>query len=169
MEVQIADRGADGSGRLRVRGANQCLGYFQRPELYAAVVDADGWFDTGDLVRDDGRGGIRIVGRIKDVIVRNGYKVPVLEVEAALAAHPQVAMVALVADPDPQLGEGVCAVIVARDHAPSLRDVREHLRTAGMSTQYWPDRVHVVSEMPLTATGKIQKYVLQDQLRALPR
>jgi len=169
MEVQIADRAADGSGRLRVRGANQCLGYFQRPELYAAVVDADGWFDTGDLVRDDGCGGIRIVGRIKDVIVRNGYKVPVLEVEAALAAHPQVAMVALVADPDPQVGERVCAVIVARDHAPSLTDVRDHLRAAGMSVQYWPDRVHVVGEMPLTATGKIQKYVLQDQLRAMPQ
>lgn len=169
MEVQIADRAADGSGRLRVRGANQCLGYFQRPELYAAVVDADGWFDTGDLVRDDGRGGIRIVGRIKDVIVRNGYKVPVLEVESALAAHPQVAMVALVADSDPQVGERVCAVIVARDHAPSLSDIREHLRAAGMSAQYWPDRVHVVDEMPLTATGKIQKYVLQDQLRALPQ
>jgi len=169
MEVQIADRADDGSGRLRVRGANQCLGYFQRPELYAAVVDADGWFDTGDLVRDDGRGGIRIVGRIKDVIVRNGYKVPVLEVEAALAAHPQVAMVALVADPDPQIGERVCAVIVARDHAPSLTDVRDYLRAAGMSAQYWPDRVHVVGEMPLTATGKIQKYVLQDQLRAIPQ
>lgn len=169
MEVQIADRAADGSGRLRVRGANQCLGYFQRPELYAAVVDADGWFDTGDLVRDDGRGGIRIVGRIKDVIVRNGYKVPVLEVEATLAAHPQVAMVALVADPDPQVGERVCAVIVARDHAPSLTDVRDHLRAAGMSAQYWPDRVHIVGEMPLTATGKIQKYVLQDQLRARPQ
>ena len=169
MEVQIADRADDGSGRLRVRGANQCLGYFQRPELYAAVVDAEGWFDTGDLVRDDGRGGIRIVGRIKDVIVRNGYKVPVLEVEAALAAHPQVATVALVADPDPQVGERVCAVIVARDHAPSLSDVRDHLRAAGISAQYWPDRVHVVGEMPLTATGKIQKYVLQDQLRAMPQ
>jgi cyclohexanecarboxylate-CoA ligase len=166
MEVQIADPAADGSGRLRVRGANQCLGYFQRPDLYADVIDADGWFDTGDLVRDDGRGGIRIVGRIKDVIVRNGYKVPVLEVEAALAAHPRVAMVALVAEPDPQVGERVCAVIVARDQPLSLTDVRDHLRAAGMSAQYWPDRVHLVGEMPLTATGKIQKYVLQDQLRA---
>ncbi|HET9627351.1 MAG TPA: AMP-binding protein [Kofleriaceae bacterium] len=166
MEIQIADRGADGSGRLRVRGANQCLGYFQRPDMYAAVVDGDGWFDTGDLVRDDGRGGIRIVGRVKDVIIRNGHKVPVLEVEAALSAHPQVAMVALVGDPDPQVGERVCAVIVAREATPTLGELREHLRATGMSAQYWPDRLHVVGAMPLTANGKIQKYVLQDQLRA---
>jgi len=169
MEIQLADVAADGSGRLRVRGANQCLGYFKRLDMYAAVVDAEGWFDTGDLVRPDGRGGIRIVGRIKDVIIRNGQKVPVLEVEAALATHPQVAVVALVADPDTQLGERVCAVIVARDRAPTLPELRDHLRGLGMSAQYWPDRLHLVPEMPLTSSGKIQKHVLQDQLRAAHR
>jgi cyclohexanecarboxylate-CoA ligase len=165
MELQITDAAADGTGRLRVRGANQCLGYFKRPDMYAAAVDDHGWFDTGDLVRDDGRGGIRIAGRIKDVIVRSGHKVPVIEVEAALAAHPRVAMVALIADPDSQLGERVCAVVVGRDTAPSLTELRDHLRALGMSAQYWPDRLHLVREMPLTSSGKIQKYVLQDQLR----
>jgi cyclohexanecarboxylate-CoA ligase len=167
MEIQIIDETADG-GRLRVRGANQCLGYFKRPDMYAAALDAEGWFDTGDLVRRDGRGGIRIVGRIKDVIVRNGQKVPVIEVEAALSAHPQVAMVALVPDADAELGEKVCAVIVPRDpQAPALTlsELRDHLRGLGMSAQYWPDRLHLVAEMPLTASGKIQKYVLADQLR----
>jgi cyclohexanecarboxylate-CoA ligase len=164
MEIQLADETGDG-GRLQVRGANQCLGYFKRPDMYAAAVDADGWFDTGDLVRRDGRGGIRIVGRIKDVIFRNGQKVPVLEVEAALSAHPKIAAVALVADADPQLGERVCAVVVARDPAPTLTELRDHLRALGMSAQYWPDRLHLISEMPVTASGKIQKYVLQDRLR----
>ncbi|HEX7843202.1 MAG TPA: AMP-binding protein [Kofleriaceae bacterium] len=163
MEIQIVDETADG-GRLRVRGANQCLGYFKRPDMYAACVDDQGWFDTGDLVRRDGRGGIRIVGRIKDIIVRNGQKVPVVEVEAALGAHPKVAMVALVADPDTQLGERVCAVVVARDPAPTLTELRDHLRALGMSAQYWPDRLHLIPEMPLTSSGKIQKYVLQEQL-----
>jgi len=166
MEIQLADVAADGTGRLRVRGANQCLGYFERPDMYAAVIDDEGWFDTGDLVRPDGRGGIRIVGRIKDVIVRSGQKVPVLEVEAALGTHPQVAVVALVADPDTELGERICAVIVARDRPPTLPELRDHLRALGMSAQYWPDRLHLVPEMPLTSSGKIQKHVLQDQLRS---
>jgi len=170
MEIKIAPDAAggdpaDGTGRLRVRGANQCLGYFQRPEVYAVALDGDGWFDTGDLVRPDGRGGIRIVGRIKDVIVRNGQKVPVAEVESALASHPSVAAIALLPDPDAQLGERVVAVVVARDAPPTLGELRDHLRAAGMSSQYWPDRLHLVAEMPLTSTGKIQKFVLQDQLR----
>jgi len=166
MEVDIAaEPGAtDGSGRLRVRGANQCLGYFGRPDVYAASVDDQGWFETGDLVRPDGRGGIRIVGRSKDVIVRNGQKVPVVEVESALCSHPKITAVALVPDPDRHLGERVCAVVVARGGAPTLSDLRDHLRALGMSAQYWPDRLQVVSEMPLTSSGKIQKFVLQEQL-----
>jgi len=168
MEIQIAEEAADGTGRLRVRGANQCLGYFKRPDMYAATVDDHGWFDTGDLVRHDGRGGIRIVGRIKDVIFRNGQKVPVVEVESALHAHPKVAVVALVPDPHTQLGERICAVVVAREDAPTLAELRDHLRGLGMAAQYWPDRLQLVNEMPLTSSGKVQKYVLQDQLRGQP-
>jgi cyclohexanecarboxylate-CoA ligase len=152
-----------------VRGANQCLGYFKRPDMYAAAVDDHGWFDTGDLVRRDGGGGIRIVGRVKDMIVRNGQKVPVVEVESALSAHPKVASVALVPDEDTHLGECVCAVVVARDPAPTLSELREHLRALGMSAAYWPDRLRLVPEMPLTSSGKIQKYVLQEQLRERDR
>jgi cyclohexanecarboxylate-CoA ligase len=166
MEVQIVrDPDApDGAGRLRVRGANLCLGYFRRPDMFAAALDDDGWFDTGDLVRPDGKGGIRIVGRVKDVIMRNGQKVPAAEVESALSSHPRVDAVALVPDPDSDLGERVVAVVVARGEPPALGELRDHLRGLGMSPQYWPDRLHVVAEMPLTSTGKIQKYVLREQL-----
>jgi len=156
----------DGAGRLRVRGANQCLGYFQRDDVYAAAVDDEGWFDTGDLVRRDGRGGIRIIGRIKDIIVRNGQKVPVAEVESALYAHPKVAAVALVPDPDPDLGERVCAVVVPREAPPTLAELRDHLKRLGMAAQCWPDRLELVGEMPMTSTGKIQKFVLAEQLQA---
>ena len=171
MELQIANDDAGDTGRLRVRGANLCLGYLKRPDMYAAVVDAEGWFDTGDLVRHDGRGGIRIVGRLKDVIFRNGQKVPVVEVESALHAHPNVAAIALIPDPDAQLGERICAVVVAREPAspPTLSSLRDHLRTLGMSTQYWPDRIHLLREMPLTSSGKVQKYVLQELLQGAPR
>jgi len=173
MEIRIApelgDDGKplpDGAGRLCVRGANQCLGYFKRDEVYAAAVDRDGWFDTGDLARSDGRGGIRIIGRIKDIIVRNGQKVPVAEVESALYSHPKVSAVALVPDPDPELGERVCAVVVKRDAPPSLAELRDHLNNLGMAAQYWPDRLELIDEMPTTSSGKIQKFVLQEQLQA---
>ncbi|HEU4730406.1 MAG TPA: AMP-binding protein [Kofleriaceae bacterium] len=173
MEVQIVpERGddgqplPDGAGRLRVRGANQCLGYFRRDDVYAAALDADGWFDTGDLARPDGRGGIRIVGRVKDIIVRNGQKVPVAEVESALYAHPAVSAVALVPEADPELGERVCAVVVPRAAPPTLGELREHLRGLGMAAQYWPDRLELIGEMPTTSSGKIQKFVLQQQLQA---
>ncbi len=96
----ITETAADGTGRLRVRGANQCLGYFKRPDMYAAALDARAGSTPGILCGPDGRGGIRIVRRLKDVIVRNGHKVPVVEVESVLHAHPKVAAVALVTDPD---------------------------------------------------------------------
>jgi cyclohexanecarboxylate-CoA ligase len=173
MEIKIVpelgDDGTplpDGAGRLRVRGANQCLGYFKREAVYAAAVDDDGWFDTGDLVRSDGRGGIRIIGRVKDIIVRNGQKVPVAEVESALYSHPKVSAVALLPDPDPELGERVCAIVVPREPPPTLAELRDHLRNLGMAAQYWPDRLELIGEMPTTSSGKIQKFVLQEHLQA---
>ncbi len=159
----------DGIGRLLVRGASQCLGYFKRPDIYAACVDAEGWFDTGDLARDDGRGGIRIAGRLKDVIIRHGLKIPVVEVESTLYAHPKVREVALVALPDATLGsERVCAVVVPREAPPTLAELREHLRKEGMAVAYWPDRLEIVEEMPKTATGKIRKHQLRERLQSKP-
>lgn len=156
----------DGAGLLKVRGASQCLGYFKREDLYNACVDAEGWFDTGDLARDDGRGGIRIAGRIKDVIFRHGLKVPVVEVESALYAHPKVREVAVVGHSDDRIGgERVCAVVVPRENPPTLEELREHLRKAGMSISYWPDRLEIVEEMPKTPSGKIRKYLLRERLK----
>ncbi|WP_426747866.1 AMP-binding protein [Myxococcus faecalis] len=173
MEVRIvpalAEDGSpypEGTGRLLVRGASQCLGYFKREDLYRASVDAEGWFDTGDLARDDGRGGIRIVGRLKDVIFRYGQKVPVVEVESALYSHPKVKEVAVIGHSDDRIGgERVCAVVVARDEAPTLDELRTHLKGLGMSNQYWPDRLEVVEEMPKTPSGKIRKYLLRERLK----
>lgn len=173
MEVKLVPATAedgtplpDGAGRLLVRGASQCLGYFKREDVYAACLDAEGWFDTGDLARDDGRGGIRIVGRLKDIIFRHGLKIPVVEVESALYAHPKVREVAIVAHADDRIGgERVCAVVVPRDEAPTLNELRDHLRKAGMSVSYWPDRLEVISEMPKTPSGKIRKFLLRERLK----
>jgi cyclohexanecarboxylate-CoA ligase len=155
------------TGKLQVRGATQCLGYFRRPDVYAESVTADGWFVTGDLARDDGYGGIRIAGREKDIIARGGEKIPVVEVEAALLRHPTVKDVAVVGYPDERLGERGCAVIVGDGDPPGLPEIQEHLSGLGMAKQYWPERVEYAGELPKTPTGKVQKFKLREQLSTL--
>jgi cyclohexanecarboxylate-CoA ligase len=170
MQVRIVDpeTGAPvthgATGALQVRGVGQCLGYFKRPELYQACLSADGWFDTGDLARDDGFGGIRIAGRAKDVISRGAEKVPVVEVEAALLRHNAIRDVAVVGYPDPRLGERACAIVVAEGAPPTLDDIRVHLEGLGMAKPYWPERLMVVGDLPKTPSGKVQKFKLRQQL-----
>ncbi|WP_436758945.1 AMP-binding protein [Streptosporangium sp. V21-05] len=175
MEVRIVGRegepvAAGQPGLLQVRGAAQCLGYFRRPEVYAESTTEDGWFDTGDLAREDGFGGIRITGRVKDVIMRGAENIPVVEVEAALLRHRSIKDVAVVGYPDPRLGERACAILVAADPSAdpplTLDDMRGHLAGLGMAKQYWPERLEVVPSLPRTPSGKIQKFALRDRLRA---
>ena len=169
MELKVVDR--DGAevrrgevGRLMARGAAQCVGYFKRPDLYAAALDAQGFFDTGDLARMDETGAIRISGRGKDLIIRGGENVPVLEVEAALYRHPRVREVAVVGYPDERLGERACAVVVPEGEAPTLGELTAHLEREGMARQFWPERLEVVDELPKTPSGKIQKYRLRQRV-----
>ncbi|MFI8308368.1 AMP-binding protein [Streptomyces sp. NPDC085927] len=172
METRIVDRERrrpvkpGDAGLLEVRGASQCLGYFRRPETYAACLTEDGWFDTGDLARDDGWGGIRIAGRVKDVIMRGAENVPVTEVEAALLRHEAVKDVAVVGFPDQRLGERACAALVVSGTPPTLDDIRAHLDGLGMAKQYWPERLEIMSELPRTPSGKIQKFALRERLKA---
>jgi cyclohexanecarboxylate-CoA ligase len=169
MAVRIVDAGGDPApaaaiGQLQVRGASQCLGYFRRSELYQRSVTPDGWFDTGDLARADGHGGIRIAGRVKDLISRGAEKIPVVEVEAALLRMPSVRDVAVVGYPDPRLGERACAVVVASGEVPTLDDMHRHLAALGMAKQYWPERIEVLDALPKTPSGKIQKFLLRQRL-----
>jgi cyclohexanecarboxylate-CoA ligase len=157
----------DGSGRLWVRGANQCLGYFGRDDLYASALDPDGWFDTGDLVRDDGRGGIRITGRIKDLVIHRATNVPVTDVEGVLARHPNVGEVAIIGVPcDGGIDELVCAVVAPEGSAPGLAALRAHLASAGVAELYWPERLEVVDTLPKTITGKVRKAELRERFGA---
>lgn len=174
MEIKVVDEsGAQVSpgdvGRLLVRGASQCLGYLKRADLYAAQLRDDesgqAWFDTGDLARLRDDGGIRIAGRTKDLIVRGGENVPVVEVESLLFAHPGVREVAVVAYPDPRLGERACAFVVTDAETLTLGDLTAWLAKAGMAKQYWPERVELVDALPKTASGKIQKHVLREQVQ----
>ncbi len=173
MEVRIVDDsgaevGVDGVGALQCRGPSQALGYFKRPDIYAAASPGDGWFDTGDLARRRADGGIRIVGRTKDLVIRGGENIPVAEIENVLFTHPAVLEVAVVGMPDDRLGERACAVIVPREHAvanpPTLAELIAFLAEAGMAKQFWPEQLRVVEAMPKTPSGKIQKFQLRQEL-----
>ncbi len=155
-------------GALQVRGASLFVGYLKRPHLYQNAIGPDGWFDTGDLARMDEEGYIRICGRSKDVIIRGGENIPVVEVEAALYRMPQIADAALVAMPDPRLQERACAFVTLRPGSTlSLADVCRHLAAEGFSKHFWPERLEVIETMPRTATGKIQKFVLRESAKKL--
>lgn len=165
MEVRIDpyEGREDRAGPLWARGPSQCVGYHRREEEYAAAFDEDGWFDTGDLARPDGRGGIRIAGRTKDIILYRGFNLPVADIEAVLGTHPQVRDIALIGLPDSAVGEQVCAVVTASGVAPTLAGLRDHLRDAGVSDWFWPERLELVEAMPRTVTGKIRKVELRER------
>ena len=166
MEVRIADANggpvpAGESGRLLVRGAQMFKGYYKRPELQ--TFDSDGWFDSGDLAYMDEDGYIRISGRVKDILIRGGENVPVVEIENLLYKHPAVSAVAVVGFPDVRLGERGCAFIVPRSGSTiDLPAVQAYLGEARMAKQFWPERIELVAELPRTASGKIQKFRLRE-------
>ncbi|MEZ2294953.1 AMP-binding protein [Variovorax sp. RCC_210] len=152
------------TGRLMVRGAQMSLGYYKRPDI--ATYDAEGWFDTGDLAYMDAEGYIRINGRTKDVLIRGGENVPVVEIEALLYKHPAVAMAAIVGFPDDRLGERACAFVELRPGATlDLADVQAYMEACKVAKQYWPERVEVLDMVPRTPSGKIQKYLLKERVK----
>jgi cyclohexanecarboxylate-CoA ligase len=158
--IRPIDGRDDGIGSLWVRGPAQCLGYYGRDDLYAKELD-DGWFNTGDLARDDGRGGVRIAGRAKDIIIHASFNVPVADIEALLDRHPRVADVALIGIPDAAVGERVCAVVVPAGEPPTLDELRDRLREAGVTGVFWPERLELLDALPRTAIGKVRKVELR--------
>ncbi|NEA34970.1 AMP-binding protein [Streptomyces sp. SID13031] len=148
-------------GRLRARGASQALGYYKQQDVFDAELTQDGWFDTGDVAREDGRGGIRILGRAKDTIIRDGVVVPIAELEAVISQHPKVTEAALVGLTG-QVDDPILAVAVVRGGArPTLEEIQAHLRGAGQDPQFYPERLEVVDVLPKTLTGKVRKVELR--------
>ncbi len=150
-------------GKLYVRGCSNFGGYLKRPQWNN--TDAEGWFDTGDLARMDAQGYIRITGRSKDVIIRGGENIPVVEIESLLYKHPAVAMAAVVAYPDERLGERACAVIVPKPgQTLDLPTLVAYLKEQKVALQYIPERLELREAMPTTPSGKIQKFKLREQI-----
>jgi cyclohexanecarboxylate-CoA ligase len=161
--------GHDEEGRLQLRADSLFGGYLKRPDLRG--LDAEGWFDTGDLARIDAQGYLRITGRSKDIIIRGGENIPVVEIENLIYGHPDVAEVALVAMPDPRLGERACAFVVPRSGAEplTLDVITAYLLAQGTARQYLPERLETVDALPRTLTGKIQKFKLREYLTVVGR
>ncbi len=169
VELKVVD--VDGSpmptgqpGKLLVRACSNFGGYLRRPHLNG--TDAQGWFDTGDLAHLDAEGYVRITGRSKDVIIRGGENIPVVEIESLLYRHPAVDMAAIVAYPDERLGERACAVVTTKPgHQIDLAEVVRYLKEQQVAIQYIPERLQVRERMPSTPSGKIQKFKLREELR----
>jgi len=170
--VEARFAGADGTdlpfgaeGELYVRTPGVMLGYFRDPQRTAEVLDADGWFRTGDLARlDDGH--LTIVGRAKDLIIRFGFNVIPEEVETVLASHPSVLRAAVLGQPS-AAGEDIFAFVTAR--AGHVIDVPALSQYAGhqLASYKRPSRIFVVTEMPVSPTGKVIKRELLGRLNTL--
>jgi acyl-CoA synthetase (AMP-forming)/AMP-acid ligase II len=139
------------------------LGYFDMLEKSAETLCADGWLRTGDLATMDERGYCRIVGRLKDMIIRGGENLYPAEIEEVLYRHPAVAEVAVVGLPDERWGEVVGAFIRPRNPnaPPTVAELRSHVR-AHLSPQKTPTRSYAVDSYPLTGPGKIQKFAIRE-------
>ncbi len=167
MEVRIADE--EGRplppgqvGELWVRGENVMLGYWGASDLTEQVLDAEGWYHTGDMAVMDERGYLRIVGRKKDMIIRGGRNIYPEEIERHLVAHPAIREVAVVGVPGRFGDEEVWAfVIPAEGHPLTSQEVREFCR--GVLEPYQiPQVVRIVEDFPRASTGKPQKFRLRE-------
>ncbi len=139
------------------------LGYLGRSrELYTPA----GFSRSGDLGRMDADGYVRVTGRTKDIVIRGGMNISVREIEDLLAERPDVRGAAVVGMPDERLGERVCCYVVAADPArpPSLETIKNYLQERGLAVQKAPERLDLVDALPMTATGKIQKHLLRQDI-----
>jgi acyl-CoA synthetase (AMP-forming)/AMP-acid ligase II len=154
-------------GEIFSRGPDLCLGYTD-DALTERAFDSDGWYRTGDVGVLDDDGYLTITDRKADVIIRGGENISALEVEEVLLGMPAVAEAVVVAAPDDRLGERTAAVLRIRDghEMPSLDDVRNHFKAAGVAIQKWPEELHRVDDYPRTASGKVQKFVVRQNISA---
>jgi len=171
LEVKIADLATGDpvpvgeNGEICCRGYQNMLGYYAQPEETAATIDDDGWLHMGDIGAMDERGYLTITGRAKDMIIRGGMNLYPAEIEGALTDHPAVETAAVIGVPDEVWGEQVGAVLRIRagQGRPPITELTSFLRrriAPHKTPVYWAFR----DELPLTPSGKIQKFVLREDL-----
>src|SRR3989441_6042565 len=170
MEIKIADPitcepvGFGESGELMARGFLVMKGYYNMPDKTAETIDADGWLQTGDLATMNDQGYVNIVGRVKDMIIRGGENIYPAEIEEFLMRHPQIAEAQVVGVPDSFMGEEVAALLRLRaNEIAHETEIIEYCRD-GISRHKVPKHIRFVTSFPLTASGKVKKFKLKEQL-----
>jgi fatty-acyl-CoA synthase len=169
LEVKIIDENGatvpvGERGELCTRGYSVMKGYWNDEERTKEAIDAEGWMHTGDLATIDAEGYCNIVGRVKDMVIRGGENVYPREVEEFLYRHPKVREVQVFGVPDDRYGEELCAWIVAQaGEPPTEEDIREFCR--GQIAHYKiPRYVRFRESLPMTVTGKAQKFMMRDAM-----
>ncbi len=170
-EVLVVDSsgapvGPGAVGELLTRGPYTIRGYYRADEDNARAFTDDGFLRTGDLVHLTPEGNMVVSGRVKDVIIRGGEKVPAEEVEHHLSRLGGIREVAVVGIPDEMMGEKTCAVLICNGEPPTLVQLRQHLRDCGLADYKMPDRVVTVEQLPRTRIGKIDKAALRATVAA---
>lgn len=168
VEIKIVDPetgetlGPDEQGELCTRGYLVMKGYYKMEEATKKAIDKDGWLHTGDLAEMDEDGYVRITGRLKDMIVRGGENIYPREIEEFLYEHEDIVDVQIVGVPDEKYGEKTAAFIKCKPGKKlTLEDVRAFCK-GQLSYYKIPEYVFHLDEYPLTASGKVQKYILRD-------
>ncbi len=170
MEGRIADLATnetvpvDTQGEICVRGPQTMTGYYDMPEATAAAIDADGWLHTGDLGEMDARGYLKVTGRLKDMIIRGGENVYPREIEEVIADHPAVAGIQVIGIDDDTWGEQVGAVVVLRPGQEAGPAEIFGWARDRLAPYKRPRKWYVVNEFPMTASGKVQKFVLRQDI-----
>lgn len=171
LEVKIADVltgepvPTGDQGEICVRGYQTMRGYYEMPEATAEALDADGWLHMGDLGSMDSRGFVKVTGRIKDMIIRGGMNLYPAEIEGVLGDHPAIENAAVIGIPDEVWGEIVAAVVTVRSghDRPDVEELSTFLRTL-IAPHKVPVYWSFIDAMPMTPTGKTQKFVLREQV-----
>lgn len=169
LEVKIVDR--DGktvprgeSGELCTRGYSVMLGYWNDEARTKEAIDADEWMHTGDLASIDSDGYCRIVGRIKDMVIRGGENIYPREIEEFLYRHPDIQDVQVIGVPDEKYGEELCAWVVARAGVQLDEDAVRAFCRDQIAHYKVPRHIRMVQEFPTTVTGKVQKFQMREQM-----
>lgn len=150
------------------RGPHAFIGYLGEPELTSRALDADGWYHSGDLATVGVDGSVRIVGRIKDMIIRGGQNISTREVEDILLEHPACQLVAVIGLPDERLGELGCAVVVCQPGKTlGFEEMKQFLIERGVARFKLPEHLVLRDALPATPSGKVQKFKLREELKSL--
>jgi cyclohexanecarboxylate-CoA ligase len=155
-------------GDLAYKGPMHMLEYINNPEETSKLFTPEGYSRSGDLGVMDADGYVRVTGRLKDIVIRGGLNISARQIEDLLIAHPAIRAVAVVGMPDERLGEKVCCYAVVGPGQENLtrQEVSDYLLARGLAIQKVPERLEIVPELPMTATGKIQKHVLRADIVA---